>query len=93
MSGIPLPSKKDTLEQKIRQLDARYRAQLKAHSDENQRLMELNDSLWHHVVFLRRENRQLRERLSLPERRYEALAPSILRSSSLEFEPERTLRF
>lgn len=93
MSGVPLPSKKDTLEQRIRQLDANYRVQLKARSDENQRIVELNDSLLHQVFSLRRENEQLRQKLHLPERRYEALAPPILRSSSLEFEPERTLHF
>lgn len=88
-----LPTKVEILELKIRQLDKSYRNRLKECSEQNQRIMELNESLSHQVFLLKHENEQLRKKLYLPERRYEARAPPILRSSSLEYEPEQTLRF
>ena len=93
MSDRRLPTKAEKLEIKIRQIDQTLRAQLKDCADENQILLERIRYFSSRVRALRRENAALRSLLHLPERRYEFGNPLMLRSASLDYEPEQTLHF
>ena len=93
MSDRSLTTTEEKLQRQLFFQDIRSRIAHKRCLEREHELLESKRRLWAQIIALRHENNLFRLQLGMPRRQYNYGIPPLLRSASLEHEPEKILHF